>query len=472
MKDKQSIWVVSNINEEQLLPLHVDKANEISALPKSPPYAVILAKNINQDWVELVGQLRSTAEYRYIPVFYHGAIDPNIEHIFDGPADEHIHTRAAAIYERMDILGPQLLRLEDEEAILLTYLFTRVRSCISGHKSVKNRYIFEYPLLKILLKSFTEACDQWLFLEEFVKRDLMAHDKLLDETKNCGSCESGLLNIKSTCPSCRSINIQPQKLVHCYNCGNIGAVPEFLRQERLVCSQCHVRLHELGVDYEMPLEDKICNSCGHFFAFADVKLICLVCERASTDDELRVRRLHTYVLTRRGEYLVRGIEKSIYRQFSHFFKVIDYQVFMAIASWQAKLAVRYSSTYFSIMTLQITNEDELIAEKGALDSELLMTQLFTSLRQVFRESDLSSRLGSTMFFLLPMAGLEGCLIILERIKATVNTLAQEDIGKGLIIGLSYMTSAEVGEDIGNGDLVIAEFHAKLVESNMCLIGAR
>jgi GGDEF domain-containing protein len=182
--------------------------------------------------------------------------------------------------------------------------------------------------------------------------------------------------------------------------------------------------------------------------------------------------LYDYNLTRRGEYLVRGIEKSIYREFNHFFKVIDHSTFMLIASWLSKLAKRYGAIYFSVMTLQITNEAELIARQGEINSERLMGQFFTGLCQAFRESDLSSRLEGTMYFLLPMANQDGCLVIIDRIKQTVQQLVEESIGKDLTVGVSYMTSAEITQGEMQGDLVLAELQARMLESNICLIGLK
>lgn len=468
---EQTVWVVSNINEEKLSPLLIDQVNNLSALPTDPPYAIILSKSEGQNWIDLLIDLRRKKEYRYTPVFYHGDVEDNLRHLFDGPADDSVMAKATLIYERINNFGSDIADTENKDLALLAYLYSRGEMSLKGYKGHSSPYIFEYPLLTILF-SHEADFDGWRFLQDLVMRDLLVQDALIDEIQTCSSCEAGLLNLRSSCPNCHSIDIKPQKFVHCYSCGKIGPVPEFLREERLICSRCKTKLHELGVDYEKPKEDKLCNSCGHFFAESDVEMVCLVCQRVSSASNLSSRRLYDYVLTRRGEYLVRGIEKSIYHKFSHFFKVIDHNTFMLIANWQAKLAARYSTIYFSVMTLQITNANELIEEHGEVNSERLMGEFFTSLRQVFRESDLASRLEGTMYFLLPLANQDGCMIIVERIKQAVQILGEQSIGKGLSVGVSYLTSAEIIQGELQGDMVIAELHTRMLESNICFLSPK
>ncbi|MGQ3888036.1 diguanylate cyclase domain-containing protein [Legionella sp. CNM-1927-20] len=468
--NQQTVWVINNINTKKLLPLEVDEASSIGELPSEPPFALILAKSPHQNWIDLVKEIRKKPEYRFTPIFYHGDVESSCRHIFDGPADSEVLNKTASqIHERLLSVSKLALESLNKESILLIYLYSRPNTYIQGYKSASSPYIYEYPLLTILYNE-DSGLEHWQFLEDLVLRDLLSQQGLVDEIKICASCGSGLLNLKNSCPNCHSIDVKPQRFVHCFACGNIALVPEFLRQERLICTRCHAKLQELGVDYEIPLEDKICNTCSHFFAEPAVHLVCLLCQRAAAPSEFIARRLYNYCITHRGEYLARGIEKSIYTNFSHYFKVIDYPVFLSILSWQVKLAERYSSIYFSVMVLHVTNENEFIELHGEKDSERLMGQLFTTLKQVFRESDLAARTNGTMYFFLPLANQEGCLIIFERIKQSIQQLVNTEMGKGLTVCISYMTSAEVINSSLQGDLIMAELQTRMLENNLCIIG--
>jgi GGDEF domain-containing protein len=468
--NQQTVWVINNFNTKELFPLEVDEAGAIVNLPNEAPFALILAKSPQQHWIELVREIRRKQAYRFIPIFYHGDVDHQLKHIFDGPVNsETLNKCAKKIHEQIQTISKASLETTDKESILLTYLYSRPNLSIQGYKTATSNYIYEYPLLNILFDQEL-GVDNWPFLEDLVLRDLLHQISLMDEIKTCPTCSSGLLNLKNSCPNCHSIDIKPQRFIHCFSCGNIAQIPDFLRQERLICTRCHTKLEDLGVDYEKPLEDKICNNCNHFFANPATDLTCLVCQRASGVSEFMGRRLYDYQLTRRGEYLARGIEKSIYNKFSHYFKVIDYPVFLSVLGWQTKLAERYSSIYFSVMILKVANESKLIETQGEKNSERLMGYLFTSLRQVFRESDLAARMNGGMFFLLPLANQDGCMVIVDRVKQAVEQLIDEEIGKGLSMSVGYMTSAEIIDSSLHGELVMAELQTRMLENNLYLIG--
>lgn len=467
-QQQQSIWVLGNPPSNMPFSFDYKQAIKIKDLPDDGILAIVIPRDMHGGHLEQLAQLRAQAKYRYTPVFYAGTASEETE-LFDGAVDEQMLETTEAIHARLELVTEANLKSESNEIILLVYLFTRPELKLKGHVNHQATHILEYPLLSLLFPQ-ERNFDGWRFLQDLVMPDLLAPGILIDEIQTCNACDSGLLNIKNSCPSCHSINIKPQKFVHCYTCGKIGPVPEFLRQERLVCSRCNTRLRTLGVDYDKPQEDKLCNECGHYFAEPEVNLVCLVCHRTSSSKELSARRLYEYSLTRRGEYLVRGIEKGIYRNFNHFFKVIDYEAFMSIVAWQAKLAERYPSLYFSVMTLQITNADRLLEEEGVVGIEKQLGELFTNLRKVFRESDLSSRIEGTMLFFLPMADAEGCTILVDRIKVFVNQMAKNNNNKGLEVGLSYITSTEMNNAQLEGGFVISELHARILESNVCLIG--
>ncbi|WP_133139664.1 GGDEF domain-containing protein [Legionella genomosp. 1] len=469
INNPQSIWMISNISDDKFLPFKVEIVGQINELPKQSPYAIVMSKKERQEWVALLRELRSIPTYRYTPIFYHGDIDESLQDLFDGSADDELLTKAHAIHQRLKKIPGNVLLSEEKEVMLSTYLYTRPELKLRGQISYHNPYVYYFPLIT-LFSSQEEKRDDWEFLEDLVLRDILSQHNLIDEIKICSFCSSGLLNLKNSCPSCHSIRIKLQNFVHCYTCGKIGPVPEFLRRERLICSRCNTKLEELGVDYDKPVEDKMCMDCGHFFAEAEVNMMCLVCQRLFFIDELKTRYLYDYSLTRRAEYLVQGIEKEIYHNFHQFFNVIDYIVFMAIVSWQAKLAERYNTWYFSIMTLRILNEDQLLHEKGIVNTERSMGQFFKKLRQIFRESDLSSRMEGTMFFLLPMTDREGCLALIDRIRQYLSQEMGSEI-KELALGLSYLTSSEMISGQMEGELITTELLARLNDSSSHLLSS-
>lgn len=77
-----------------------------------------------------------------------------------------------------------------------------------------------------------------------------------------------------------------------------------------------------------------------------------------------------------------------------------------------------------------------------------------------------------MYFLLPMANQDGCLVILNRITQAVLDLAKESIGNELTVGVSYMTSSDMIQANLSHNLVITELHDHIVGNNMYLISPK
>ncbi|MGQ3892170.1 TackOD1 domain-containing metal-binding protein [Legionella sp. CNM-4043-24] len=471
MQQQQTVWVVSNINEKQLLPLKMDTIAQIGDLPEQPPHAVILSKLEGQSWIELLRELRSREGYFFVPVFYHGDVADNLQHLFDGPADERLTERATAIHQRLALIDKEWMDLNDEKSRLMSYMHSRPGLFMQGYINYQSPYALEFPLFSVLFAKSLEF-DAWGFLQILVVRGFLEQNKLLEEIQTCNSCDSGLLNLKRNCPGCKSIDIKAQKFVHCFSCGKIGPVPEFLRHERLLCSGCNTRLLELGVDYEKPIEDKLCNKCGHFFSEPELNVVCLVCQKNYSLNEVGSRRLYEYRLTEHAEYLVRGVKKSIFRNFKQYFKLTDYTSFLSTVAWQTKLAERYSSIYFCVLTLNIINESDLVARQGEANAERLLSQLFIALRQIFRESDLASRHEEHMYFLLPMANQDGCMVIVERIIKAVQQLTEEEIGRDLRVGVSHISSDEIIKHAFHGDALLTELIARMVDCNIGLLESK
>ncbi|MGQ3887506.1 hypothetical protein ACQUW5_00565 [Legionella sp. CNM-1927-20] len=462
---QQTVWIIKNTQIKRLFPLGVDEAISIMNLPDKPPFALVLSKNSQQNWIDLLKEIRSRASYRFTPVYYHDDVPPHLRHLFAGPADDNLINSANKIYERIHNISPLTFQSPNRESILLAYLYSRPHCPVKGYKSDKSPFVYDYPLLNILFKDNLEV-DNWKFLESLVTRNLLAHSDVIDEIETCPACDSGLLNLRKSCPNCRSTNFKPQQFVHCFACGQIAPVPEFLRQERLICSNCHIKLEAPGVDYEKPIENKLCNACGHFFAEPILELVCLSCHRTSASSEFIRKPLYDYHLTRQGEYVVLGIENSFYASFGQYFKMTDYPVFLSILNWYTKLSERYGLLHFSVMMLQIdvNNREEVKKEQ----SSEFIGKIFTNLRQVIRESDLASRLDESMLFLLPFTKEEGCMIVLNRLQHAGQELVNANENLGLTIKVSYMASNEILSSALQGEFIMAELKIRMQENNLCI----
>jgi hypothetical protein len=127
-----------------------------------------------------------------------------------------------------------------------------------------NPYGFSYPLVNALSPEGT-ANDHWYVLNALLKREYLEPVEASNEIQVCSQCEGGLLNFKNCCPNCESVDLHMEPFVHCFSCGNVGPVKELMSHQELVCNRCQTTLKHIGIDYDKPLEDKICEKCQHRF---------------------------------------------------------------------------------------------------------------------------------------------------------------------------------------------------------------
>lgn len=410
---------------------------------------------------ELLNQIRDKLNYQLLPIFYLGHPPEHHEQILDGRFDEKSIEQAQKVQDRIDLIKQVTHeKITDFEQLLASYLFVRNDFILRGFLDYRTPSGFHYPLLDIL-GFHQDSQHYWYMLQGMETRKLLKHENLVDEIQTCTHCKSGLLNFKNCCPNCHSIHITSQSFVHCFACGNIGPLSEFLRQEELVCSRCQVKLRHIGIDYDKPMEDKICQDCQHCFFEPVVNAVCMVCEKLSDPADLQTKRLYEYRLARRGESLAKGLDQHLVVELSQFLKLIDLSIFMMVVRWQTLLSRRYNELSFSLVALKVKNEEELIAQQGMFKTEKLLMEFFERVRSLLRDSDLVTRDNKTILFFLPMTPAQGCAIIYERIKAFA--AEQSANGSKIAISVGTMSSSEVLQSNIGSDLLLTELYNRIVD---------
>lgn len=411
--------------------------------------------------LQLLHEIRSLPNYQLLPIFYLGHPPEHHAQILDGKFEEKSAGEAQKIQDRMELVKyTPNEKINDFEQLVCSYLFVRNDFILKGFLDYHNTSGFHYPLLDVL-GFHQDSQHYWYMLQGMETRKLLKHETLVDEIQTCIHCKSGLLNFKNCCPNCQSIHITTQSFVHCFACGNVGPLSEFLRQEELVCSRCQVKLRHIGIDYDKPMEDKICQDCHYCFFEATVNAVCMVCEKLSDPADLHSKRLYEYRLASRGESLAKGIDQHLIVELSQFLKLIDLSIFMMVVRWQTLLARRYGELLFSLVALKVKNEEQLIAELGMFKTEKLLMEFFERVRSLLRDSDLVARDNKTILFFLPMTPPQGCAIIYERIKAFA---AEQTVNEHKIaISIGTMSSSEVLQSNIGSDLLLTELYNRIVD---------
>lgn len=444
--------------ELKSLDKRIKQFHALDELPEAGPDFVIFDFDDDFPAYEALISLRRQETYRYCP-FYSWDNMPSDKRalLLDGHFDETAYPKIEAMRERLVSCTKNddeaTRHTTDVHLILARYLFMRSHKKIEPHIEWTNPYGFSYPLLEAL-SAEGNANDHWYVLNSLVKREYLQIEDTVSELQTCTECNGGLLNFKNCCPNCESVDLHIEPFVHCFSCGNIGPVKEFMQHQELVCSRCQAKLKHIGIDYDKPLEDKICERCQHRFFEPSTLSVCLVCERVSTPESLKTRKLNSFSLTRKGGEFAKNRLKKIAIDIGNFLELITFNLLELIIQWQAQLAKRHGEVQFVVGVVYVDNIAQLIKDVGFLNTEQQLVLFYESVRKLFRKTDLLSVDDEKLFCFLSMTNLEHINVIQQRIYDFEKN-APDDAPK-LVIKSGFLSSSEIVETDMDKSLLVNE----------------
>ncbi len=434
--------------------------NTLDELPDEAPLLVIFDFDEHITRASVVN-LRRRSAYRYCPMYAWDSLPDDCDMMLDGVFDESAYHKAEQMHERLVLCqrhdkenGDEDNPIdEDTNIILCRYLFTRKKKGFLPEVTWKNKYGFSYPMLHALLAE-GNANDHWYVLNALVKRGYLEISETPEEIQTCPGCEGGLLNFKNCCPNCESVDLHIEPFVHCFSCGNVGPIKEFMRHQELVCLRCQTTLKHIGIDYDKPLEDKICEHCQHRFFEPNTLFMCLTCDRGGDPGTLKGRKLSTFSLTKKGEQFAKNRLQKLAMDIGAFFDLINFNILELIIQWQARVSQRHEDVEFVAGVIFVDNIDALIQEIGFLKTEQQLVLFYENARSLFRKTDLLSVDDDKLFCFLTMTNLKYIGIIQERIKNFDKKAAPN--APTLNIKFGFLSSAEILEANLDKDLLINE----------------
>jgi hypothetical protein len=130
-------------------------------------------------------------------------------------------------------------------------------------------------------------------LEELADLGLLQRE-LVNRVHLCADCSRCQINFREQCPSCESIDLQLESLVHHFRCGYTGLESEFVNGFELFCPKCRRQLFQLGQDFDRPHETYLCRACAYMFEEPRVYAQCLSCTQAHPAGACQEARVHRY----------------------------------------------------------------------------------------------------------------------------------------------------------------------------------
>lgn len=254
---------------------------------------------------------------------------------------------------------------------------------LTAMKSLELSSIYTYPLIEAF---YPDIYSTYRYVLSEKARDILENEQLLDRIRVCPHCNSGHLNYVEVCPQCSSIDIELQSSLHCFTCGHVGRQQSFQRRGKLECPKCLTQLRHIGVDYDRPLENHVCNQCLNLFVEAATMSQCLSCDEKMKVDELVVRKLYRYRLGEAGEYIFRHGKPSKAPDLSIKGEV-EISFFLNLLAWLNKVAIRHKEHHL-LLGLHFPSLDEYGKQHGDAKLLSLMDQFTRRLSEIFRDTDI------------------------------------------------------------------------------------
>lgn len=311
-------------------------------------------------------------------------------------------------------LDPQKLQFDER---LLYYLYLREPHDLMPVSDRNSKHLYRYLEAEALAPQSDDA-GRWI--ASLTRRELLQTSKLLDRTRHCRSCSSAHLHYLDVCPKCHSMEIHASASVHCFTCGNVAPEQDFARDGRLVCPKCQSQLRHVGVDYDKPLTRLACGTCHHAFIEAAVVVRCLDCGAQTEADMLDVREVHSLRLSPNGRAALRAgqLQDSFAALDTANYVVPNY--FRQMLDWALVTQARHKELAFSLVMIEFTNARQVIEAQGAARTYLVLDELARRLRELMRNTDMSTRTSETLLWLfLPFSSGAGFAARVEHVLREV-----------------------------------------------------
>lgn len=132
-------------------------------------------------------------------------------------------------------------------------------------------------------------------LREFTNDGLLTAE-LFNKVNLCPPCNWHTINLRETCPSCGSLDIAVEEVLHHFACGYVGPASDFalVGAGGMRCPKCEKSLRHIGLDYEKPTDTFVCHACQFIFTDPNVDFNCFYCGYVGKAEEVATVNIYAY----------------------------------------------------------------------------------------------------------------------------------------------------------------------------------
>jgi hypothetical protein len=134
--------------------------------------------------------------------------------------------------------------------------------------------------------------------------------RLANRVHLCPNCRRWTIILREACPTCSSLDVAVESVIHHFACAHVGLDSEFRHGAELKCPKCGKMLRHIGLDYERPHETYVCRTCEQLFEDPQIATQCLHCRWDGAGSDVLSQPIYEYELTARGHEAVQRGELS------------------------------------------------------------------------------------------------------------------------------------------------------------------
>jgi hypothetical protein len=376
------IVVFSNVSETgNPAQLQVRDWSEVLAL-SCEPGGFWIAAGWDGDLDQLAGLIRASRWWDRLAF----TAEPCPHPLLDGQLplpDATLRSARAQLKQASLKVDPRVLIPAEK---LLFYLYIRDNCELLPRYNQNDQGLYSYPLVQVL--GAGEPDSKWF--AQLTRSQLLSPVQLFDRIRACRQCGSGHLSYVDICPSCASLHIRHTPSLHCFTCGHVARQADFEVNGHLVCPKCEARLRHIGVDYDLPLAQYVCDTCHQASVEARIVASCFDCKHIDEPSQLDVKEIHSYSLN------ARGLQALRHGQFHASFGVSDYTNhigpphFRQVLLWSVSTRHRYQAMNFGVLLIEFMNAAELVVQLGAARVHRMLEEFTLRMRQDLRATDITS----------------------------------------------------------------------------------
>jgi hypothetical protein len=311
--------------------------------------------------------------------------------------------KSLEINKRVKGIQSDIKGLNFSESLILKttqYIYTRQKPLVPfRNRASKIGYSFPF------LSGYISVNDHLQILDNLsdVKYEEYFKFKTVDKVNLCHECEGTYMNFREVCPSCNSLELKSENLIHHFRCAYIGPESDFKQEEDLICPKCDKVLRHIGIDYDKPSEINQCQTCNHQSQDVNMRASCIDCGHDMDLEHIANRAVQTLQITAAGEKIaIRGFGKKIatpqyeFKTTKNFF---GWGLFKILVGQElARLEMRSHESHLGVIQLNEAKFDFLDEQT----KDVLQKEILNIVGQYLRPVDLISYKNfSTFAFLMP-----------------------------------------------------------------------